>query len=131
MKQISLFVCFLLLSVGVMAQGQTFIKTAGKPVTGMISTEDGNLIQAGSVLELDRGTAAEGNFQFIYTVLGMKLYPLGAGAAYDKVTVTEVRHQQKTGLYFAIVEIAKSSYLVEIDKAVRSGEIKSITSTAN
>lgn len=126
-RSITLFAAFIL-CIG-FASAQAFAKM-GAPVSEMISTKGGILVQAGSVLSLGEGTAPDG-FKFIYTSLGGKPTPLGYGANNEVLEVDQIRYVKKQDAYLILSKVSGKYYLVDLDKAIGSGEVKEVVSKAN
>jgi hypothetical protein len=124
MKKITLLLFFLIASLS-MASAQNWIKLAGKLHEGPAEVAPGIMLQAGDQIELHEGLAPEG-FRHIYGGIGMTPVPLGYGANYETLTIAEIRYNKKQDMYFATVEYSKVTYLVEVDKGLKSGEIKRV-----
>lgn len=119
-----LFTALLIFTLGFNVQAQTWLKMAGKKVDTAITLADGQEVKAGSTLELHEGTTADGNDKHIYSMIGTKLIPLGYGMDYKTITVDHIWCcSKKTDQYFALAKISDRLYIVEVDKALKSGEV--------
>ena len=126
---ITLFAAFLL-TIGIAYAQGTMFKMVGKIYEGPAEVLPGIFVEAGDQIELHEGLAPEG-FRHIYTAIGGKVTPLGYGANYDIIEVKEIRYNKKYEEYFVLSKISGSFYVVEIDKGLKSGEIKRIIPKEN
>lgn len=122
-------ICFtlaILIGCLTLASAQTgTIKLVSKKVEGPAEVAPGIVIQAGDVIELHEGRAPEG-FRHVYYLTSSGPVPLGYGANYEKLEVSEVRYNAKHEEYFVLAKYHTITYVVEVDKGLKSGEIKDI-----
>lgn len=113
------------------AFGQTgTIKMVSKKVDGPVEIMPGMTIEAGDQIELHEGLAPEG-FRHIYSINSRGMVPLGYGANYEYLNIHEIRLNKKYEEYYVLVKYNSFLYIAEIDKGLKSGEIKQIIPKAN
>lgn len=125
MKKIALVFC-LFISCSAVAIAQTgTIKMVSKKIEGPVEIAPGLILQSGDQLELHEGLAPDG-FRHIYGIVGQKPTPLGYGANYETLVVDEIRHNKKYEQYYVLVKYNTLLFIAEVDKGLKSGEIKRI-----
>jgi hypothetical protein len=124
MKKLLLPILILLLAGSVNAQ-TGMIKMVSKKIEGPAEVAPGIAIKAGDVIELHEGRAPEG-FRHVYMLMSTGPVPLGYGANYELLEVSEVRYNAKHNEYFVLVKYNTATYIVEVDKGLKSGEIKQV-----
>lgn len=122
MKKIAVIMLVLLGSISLASAQTGTIKLVSKKVAGPVEISPGVILNEGDQLELNEGLSADG-YRHVYMVLNGQKRALDHSANYETVTVKEIWKAKKYDEYFVIVNWHTSTYIAEVDKGLRSGEI--------
>lgn len=130
MKKTIVLTAILLLSLVEVSPAQAILKMVGKKVEGPITLKSGEEIHVGDQLELFEGRGDE-KFLYIMTSIAGAPANLGYGWNYETIEITEIRYNEKQDDYILFSKLGGKLYMIDVEKGLKSGEIKQIIPKSN